>query len=324
MNEFYIKAQPLSASSSSAFTEASAEELRVLIAIVELEGRPTTIDELAKRSSVSVSRTKSSVTLWESEGVIRLSDGESNIIDEFESETESEGETAKATAELIRSENLRSLHEEIAAALSKPALDSGEIKRVTALYSELALSPEYIITLAHHLKERHEASGKENRLQVGYIINRARSLVAKGIDTLETLEHHIELTVRDSKDEYEIRRVLGIWGRAISKSQKDYFRKWMNDYCFSSEIISEAYDIAALRTTNASLSYMDKVLTSWHEAGCKTVEECRNYDTSEIKAKKSRAQSSHTSKTEPSTPKYGNFDPTAALEAAIKRSFEKN
>ena len=321
MKSFYIKANPSLASLSDGFKEATAEELRVLVAMIALDGKCVSTEKIAERAGTSINRAKASITLWESEGAITISDEESNIIDEFDPDTETV--QAKKTAETIRQEGLRELHEEIAAIIGKPALDRDEIARITALYSELGLSEEYIITLAHHIKARHEAAGKETRLRVGNVVTRAKSLVEKGVDSLELLEHYIETVERDTKDEHVIRSVLGIWNRRISKPEKEYFRKWTDEFCFGEQIISEAYDIAALKA-NASLSYMDKVLASWHEAGCKTVEECKNYDTSRLQAKKTRKGGAHPSKTEPETPKYGNFDPTAALEAAIKRSFDKN
>lgn len=319
MNDFYIKALPHSASSTAAFPEATAEELRVLIAAIELNGTKTSLSAVAARAGTSIPRTKASLRLWESEGALAFSETPNNIIDEFEPAEDTV--EAKKTAATIRSEGLRTLHEEIARIIEKPALDREEVNRVTALTTELALSPEYIITLASFLKEKREASGNEAKLRVGNIVNRAKSLAEKGIDTLEMLERHIELTEQDTKDEHEIRTILGIWGRAISKTQKEYFKKWMNDYCFGSDIISEAYDIAALNTKNGSLPYMDRVLTSWHEAGLKTAEECRNYDTARLKEKRDKRSAKKPSKTEPETPKYGNFDPSAAFMAALDRSY---
>lgn len=317
MNEFYIKALPLCASTSQAFSEATAEELRVLIAAVELSGKQTTAEDLAARAKTSLQRAKASLLLWESEGIIRRD--ENNVIDEFEPECAVA--EAKRTAESIRKENLRALHEDVASILEKPALEREEISHITSLVTELGLSPEYIATLASYLKGEREASENGRKLKAVNIVNRARSLVERGIDTLETLERHIELSEKDSRDEREIRKLLGIWGRAISKSQKEYFRKWTDEYCFGFEILAEAYDIAALKTPNASLAYMDKVLKSWHEAGLKTAAECKSYDATHLAAKQEKRTSTRKSKTEPETPKYGNFDVQAAFRAALDRSY---
>lgn len=319
MKEFYIKAKPDAATACQAFSETTAEELRVLVAAIKLCGKKTSVEEIASVASTSVPRAKASLNLWEGEGAILRAEGESNIIDEFEPENEIV--EAKKTAEAIRQEGLRALHEEIARIIEKPALEREEVNRITILVTELGLSPEYIITLASFLKEKREASGKDTKLRVGNIINHAKALTEKGVDTLEVLERHIELSQRDTRDEYEIRTVLGIWGRAISPTQKKYFSKWMNEFCFGREIITEAYDIASIKTPNASLQYMDKVLTSWHEAGLKTVEECRNYDTGRMKEKADKRGATRKSKTEPETPKYGNFDPNAAFMAALDRSY---
>ena len=255
MTEFYIRAFIEKASSAPSFTEATAEELRVLVAAIQLCGKKTSAEEIAATAATSVPRARASLNLWESEGVI--SRGENNVIDEFEPERATV--SAKETADSIRKEGLRELHEEIARIIEKPALERDEIGRVTALVVELGLSHEYIVTLASFLKEKRESSGSEVKLRVGNITNQARILLEKGIDTLEMLERHIELSQKDTRDEREIRKLLGIWGRAISKTQKEYFRKWTDEYCFGLEILAEAYDIAALKTPNASLAYMDKV-----------------------------------------------------------------
>ena len=321
MNDFYIKALPSSATSAAAFPEATADELRVLIAAIELCGSKASLESVASRAGTSVPRAKASLRLWESEGVLAFSESPENIIDEFESaETTIE---AKKTAATIRSEGLRSLHEEIARIIEKPALDREEVNRMTALTTDLGLSPEYLITLASFLKAKRRNAGNDTKLRIGNIVNHAKALAEKGIDTLEVLERHIELSEQDTKDEHEIRTILGIWGRAISKTQKEYFKKWMNEYCYGSDIISEAYDIAALNTKNGSLQYMDKVLTSWHEAGLKTAEECRSYDTARLKEKRDKRSAKKPSKTEPETPKYGNFDPSAAFMAALDRSYSE-
>ena len=69
---------------------------------------------------------------------------------------------------------------------------------------------------------------------------------------------------------------------------------------------------------------MDKVLTAWHEAGCKTVSDCRQR-IEEEKAKKQAEAKATVSKKRPKataeTPRYGNFDINEAFNNAVARSF---
>ena len=66
------KVLPLSVTDKQAFLDASSEELRVLLALVERCGEAE-CEELASLAGTSVSRARSSLVFWESEGVIKPS-----------------------------------------------------------------------------------------------------------------------------------------------------------------------------------------------------------------------------------------------------------
>lgn len=318
MKELKYKIKTDSVRSCPQIKEASAEELRVLLALVAEGGAATSHERLSQISGASVSRVRASIALWESEGII-VGHTDSNVIDEFDpNDTDMADEIlASDAAEELRRPALRHLQEEIARMLEKPALDSAEIKYVVSMYTEYGLSEEYILILASHLKSKYSAE----YFTVKAIKNKARVLINRDIETVEALERYVESENEQQKDDYEIRRILGYYNRPITKTQREYFKRWMEEYCFGAEIISEAYDIMTVRTTGVSLKYMDSILKSWHEAGCKTLEECRAYDTSSLAEKSKKRSSRSTARTEPKTPKYGSFDPQEAFLAALNRSY---
>lgn len=317
------KAVPLSVTKKEAFTEASREELRVLIAIIEADGKPLSTSELAAASGVSEARTKSAVALWEAEGVISVSENQSNIVYEFE-ETISHGEisevAAVSVAKSVRDNNLECVLRECAKIMNRPSLSTYEIKNISALYTQYSLSAEYILTLAAHLAV-HTKKLTSVRLR-----DKAIELVEMGCDDAERLSVYIEDAESSSGDEWEMKRLFGIYNRNLTKSEKNYFKRWTEELGYFSEIISEAFDIAVLNTGKASLPYIDKILTAWHGAGCKTAAECKAYSDRDKKsaandrgAKKSSAEGKR--KPEPKPPKYGNFDPNEAFLAALERSY---
>ena len=53
-----------------AFLEASREELRVLLALMELDGNAESAEWLAKQAGISTARARSSLAFWEEAGVI--------------------------------------------------------------------------------------------------------------------------------------------------------------------------------------------------------------------------------------------------------------
>lgn len=317
-NKIYTP-RPTSVTKSAAFLEASREELRVLVVIMESDGAPLSEADVARLAGISLSRAKSALALWEAEGVITAADGSTNIVYEFEeavSRGEISEESSKEVAESIRDNNLEALLAECAKIMGRSSLATHEIKNISALYTQYSLGAEYILTLAAHLASRSKLTSVRLR-------DKAIELVEHGCDDSESLSIYIENAEKSSGEEWEMRRLFGIYNRNVTKSEKKYFERWTGELGFFSEIISEAFDIAVLNTGKASLPYIDKILTAWHAAGCKTAAECRQYSDKSEKASSNAKEirTPRNKKSQNPTPKYGNFDANEAFLAALDRSY---
>ena len=69
---------------------------------------------------------------------------------------------------------------------------------------------------------------------------------------------------------------------------------------------------------------MDTLLSAWHKAGCKTIEECRGANASHKAQGDSEANEKtqrKRTKTEPEKPRYGDFNVKEAFKHALSRSF---
>ena len=310
------KVLPLSVTDKQAFLDASSEELRVLLALVERCGEAE-CEELASLAGTSVSRARSSLVFWESEGVIKKRVG--NVVDEFPASEDLSERRSLTVAKSIRDNNLELLLTEIASILGKPTLTTVEIKNIEDIYTSLGISSEYILTLAAHMASEQEKKGK--KLTSTMLRAKAHQLVERECDTVEDLEKYISNSSRDNDIERMMREILGWYGKSFSDTQKKYFSRWCVEFGYGHDIISAAYDYTTINTQGAPLPYMDKLLTSWHGAGCKTVSQCRaQYDTVAEGRKKERGKKS--SKVESPTPKYGSFDANEAFLAALDRSFD--
>jgi DNA replication protein DnaD len=99
----------------------------------------------------------------------------------------------------------------------------------------------------------------------------------------------------------------------------------MQDYAYGGVIIEEAYDVSGKATSELSFPYIDSILTSWHEAGCKTLEECKAREAMHKQAnstKNANKTSQKSKKTvEAETPKYTDFNSEDALMRALERSY---
>ena len=315
---------PLKLTSSPAFTEASREELRVLLALIESEGRFESTETLASMSSVSAPRCRSALSFWEESGIITERVGGAPIItEEFEERTRAcdvDEHPAIEVADSIRDGNLKSAIDECAMLIGTPSLPTADVKLITALYTQYGLSPEYIVTLAAYLAE------KSTKLTARKIVNEGIKLQGTGCDTVEALESYINNKSAESDADWEFRRIFGIYNRNLSQSERSYFKKWSEEYGFSVTIVSEAYDKAIMNTQNGKhyLQYMDTVLTAWHKAGCKTLSECRaQSENDRAEVKRTESPRGEPKKT-PEKPRYGTFDIHDAFQKALERSYGKS
>ena len=320
-------------SEAEEFAEASVHELKVLIALYESGGA---FDEESFIAGFGITRARLSgaLALWQEAGVIAESDEpEGNtetsfygntVKDEFKERVilgELEEESGKEVAKTIRSNKLASLFDECAAMMNKPMLTPAEIRRISELSSQYELSEEYIALLAAHLKA-------ENMLSVGILIKRAITLVGRGVANAAALEDYINGKETEGRGVSEYKRIFGIYDRSLSKSERDYIEKWSLEYAYGTEIVGMAYDITVLNTQKCSFRYIDKLLTDWHAAGCKTLTECearyeehKREQDREAKEKREKLDARRGERKTKEKPRYGDFDPEEAFKLALARSF---
>ena len=304
----------------SAFYEASKEELRTLLALIELGGRAEGIDALASAAKISTARCKAALAFWEESEVIFEGSDRPLIIEEFEQRlvrAEIDEVASVRVADSIREEQLASMINECAEMMKQACLSNTDVKNITALHTQYDLSPEYIVMLAAHMHSK-------GKLTTRRLCDEAIRLSGKGVDSFDALEAYLAEIESRASYEWEFRRALGIFGGALSPSQEKYFKKWAEEYQYSVAIVREAYDVAVLNTSSGKgdLRYMDSVLSAWHEAGCKTVGECKEFSEREkLKRQAQPTGADKKKKSTPPTPRYGNFDINEAFNNAVARSF---
>lgn len=294
---------------AEAFHGATKEELRVLVAV--MADRAATDEEIAAAAGVSVARCRSALTLFEEEKILKSKNA---VEEEFEAPIlEPDEDSAVKVADDIRDKGLGALIAEFAKLLSKPALSTGQVKKIVALNTSYSLSEEYILNLGAHLAD----TGK---LSVTRLVNEAIKLVDRDIDTPEALQAYIDDKRRTTDADARIRRLFKKYDRPFTKSESNCFRKWIYDFGYSDEILEQAYELCVAKTDKFQANYMDHILERWHEKGCKTLSDCiaqTQLDRTELAAKKKKG----TQSSEPATPKYGAFSAEDALMRALERSY---
>lgn len=301
------------------FLEASKEELRVLLALIE--GAPNDKEYIAQLCRISRARANAALSFWLAAGVI--GNDEPTITEEFEDRLR-RGEIAEeesvAVAQSIRDNGLNELLSECAALMKKTALSTTEVKKLTALYTQYSVNEEYILTLAAYMADK-------SKLTATRLADEAIRLIDKGIDTSEALGEYIMRLESESGTEREFRKLFGIYNRTLTDREKAYFKKWSEDYGYFTEIVGEAYDICVNATSKLSLPYIDKILASWFAASCNTVSECRAFTerARQEKTEVKRARSAEKKKAvADQKERYGDFNVGDAFKKALERSYGKD
>ena len=304
------------------FCEASQEELRVLLAIMEKQGRVTD-EELSCAAKVSSARCKSCIAFWQTAGVLDLPPSDApTVTEEFEHKLY-EGELyevgGRELARGIRDQGLADLFYDIAATVGKTELTPMEVSRITRLSVQYELSAEYLATLCAYMSA-------EEGFSVEKLVRRGIKLASDGVVTTAALEEYIAEKTRETGLMGAVRRMLGIYNRKLSPSEEKYIHKWIYDYGYSEGIIAEAYDSTVMGAGKLSFPYMDKILSDWYESGCKTLEECiaRSNETKSVLKTEKSACGKPKATPKKKTPRYGDFDPEEALKRALDRSFAKS
>ncbi len=125
----------------------------------------------------------------------------------------------------------------------------------------------------------------------------------RDINTYQKAEDYILKRKSFLSFEGKIRTLMGLGQRTLTSKEKAMLAQWQ-EWMISDELIKLAYEKTVEKTGKASMSYMHKILESWHGAGFKTAAEVESGD------KKPAGSNS-------------SFDPEEFFRAAVESSMKK-
>ncbi len=187
------------------------------------------------------------------------------------------GYSEKDVMEAMDSDHsFRLLYGEVQRLLGK-SLNTEELKILLGFVRYLGLPNEVISVLVSYCKDRTRQKGSLRNPSLRTIEKEAYRWAEQGIDTLEEAAAYIHTqNVRDSKIGH-LKHLLQIRGRRLTQAEERYAQSWL-DMDLPDEIITMAYERTCINTGGLNWPYMNKILTSWHQAGLKTPEQVRTGD----------------------------------------------
>ena len=134
----------------------------------------------------------------------------------------------------------------------------------------------------------------------------------EGFTTARDVTERIEVIERSREEIYRIKQLFGFGARELTKSEKEIFTRWTQNYGYGLDIIKLAYDITVDAIQKPVPKYADKIIEKWHCEGLCAVEDIEKYESTKRETAKAQNESDP----------QKSYEVDDFLEAALKRSFE--
>ena len=319
----------------SRMTQATAEDLRVLLAVCADRQWREDMAALAVAAGCSEAQAQASIAFWRGVGVLAVEDAVPacpDVMSEAQAApTPIAVPTVRHTDSIPRytTEELSDLLErrrETAVLIDEcqrvlgRILNVREIGILVGLLDYLALDSEYLILLCAHCATLGKTS-------IHYVEKVAQDMVAGGACTVEALQETLRREDAAREAESQIRALFGAQDRKLTQAERKYIRRWTEEWHFEMGMIELAYEATVDSIGEASMRYTDGVLKRWHAEGLTTPEAVAASDERHRLAMErenaNRAASKGKSDGKGKSPAQGgSFDVDDFFEAALKRSYQ--
>ncbi len=170
----------------------------------------------------------------------------------------------------------KKLYKEVERALGR-SLNTEELKIILSFNRYLGLPADVTFILVNYCKERARRKGSLRNPSLRAIEKEAYAWAERGIDTMEEAAAYIQAQTVLHSRLHDMMALLQIRGRELTPGERKYAQSWL-EMGFTKEVISMAYERTCINTGGLNWTYMNKILTRWHNAGLHTAEAVRSGD----------------------------------------------
>ena len=157
-------------------------------------------------------------------------------------------------------------------------LSRHDMSRLLGIYNHLGLSAEVLFVLLHYCAETSRGpAGAERKPTMRYIEQQAYIWANRQINTMEAAEEYVEGQKAQRENENRIKHLLEIYDRSLISTEKAAIASWVA-MGFADDAIRLAYERCIDNIDKRSFSYINTILTSWHNAGIHTAAEAEAKD----------------------------------------------
>jgi DnaD/phage-associated family protein len=258
--------------------EANGEFIKLYLLLLRKASdtaREVTVSELADGLNVTESDVMRALRYWERAGQLRLifnGEGELDGIELTGEETEEKktgpvSENMPSALRLSEDEDFVQLLYVIQRYLGK-ALTGRDLDMLAYWYQELHFPADVI----EYMVEDCVSNGHRS---MRYIEKVALDWHERGLMSLARAKAYNQ-SYRN--EYYKVMKAFGLSGRNPAPPEREMMERWLSEYGFSADILTEACRRTIETIHEPSFKYADRILKDWKEAGVHTKEDIRKLD----------------------------------------------
>ena len=199
----------------------------------------------------------------------------------------------------------------------KRALNPTEIQTILYIYEDLGFPADLLDYLLQYTAENAKSR---------FSSYMEKTAIAWHKDGIRTQADAVKQRKKHDKRIFEIMRSLGLKGEP-TPFETGYFRKWLDEYGFSMNMINEACKKTVFSTQTHRVEYADGILSSWHKKNIRTVKDIEKNDTEHQQQALSKKQGKTASKSDASADHRNRFNRMQTQEYdfdALRKSVVSN
>ena len=148
-------------------------------------------------------------------------------------------------------------------------LRQSESSTLVWLHDDMGLSASLILMIVAF-------AVTEGKANIGFIERTAVEWANDGVSDITEAEQRLVVMRRRKSAWHLVETAMGIEHRSPSKAELEAADTWVTEWGYGHDIIREAYEVCINTTSKFSMPYIKKVISEWHKAGVKTVEDIAN------------------------------------------------
>lgn len=244
----------------------SGDDLKVLLFLLRKEDVSFDETEIARQTGVAPEAVAGCVDFWLRAGVLHRLGGALSLSGDTASGSMPVFSAASIAARSTQDKALAELFSQ-AERIRRKALSPAEINALYTLYDHIGLPASVIAELLEYCEE----AGKKGSQ---YLYTTGAAWAQEGVDTADAAAEKIAALKRAKDLEGRVVSALGL-GRVLSGKERAFLQTWSQSFGYGLEEIVYAFETTVDNTGKVSFSYMNKILQSSFESGCRSAQEMR-------------------------------------------------